>query len=105
MFHNAILLVYQLVEKKRPCFSVEFPIGYTEIIPGISPGFSHTRFAVVQNGQDKKSGFGIMGPTWIHDSLTYTPSQVRNSNMYELTRRVRILMSFLMGVYSAQIWG
>ena len=30
----------------------------------------------VQNGQDKKSGFGIMGPTWIHDSLTYTPSQV-----------------------------
>lgn len=25
--------------------------------------------------EDKKSGFGIMGPTWIHDSLTYTPSQ------------------------------
>ena len=26
--------------------------------------------------EDKKSGFGIMGPTWIHDSLTYTVSQV-----------------------------
>ena len=29
----------------------------------------------LQFAEDKKSGFGIMGPTWIHDSLTYTVSQ------------------------------
>ena len=25
--------------------------------------------------EDKKSGFGITGPTWIHDALSFTPSQ------------------------------
>ena len=25
--------------------------------------------------QDKKSGFGVTGPTWIHDALAYTPSK------------------------------
>ena len=25
--------------------------------------------------QDKKSGFGVTGPTWIHDALSYTPSK------------------------------
>ncbi|CAE7417721.1 unnamed protein product, partial [Symbiodinium sp. CCMP2592] len=25
--------------------------------------------------EDKKSGFGVTGPTWIHDALSYTPSK------------------------------
>ena len=25
--------------------------------------------------EDKKSGFGPRGPTWIHDALSFTPSQ------------------------------
>ena len=29
--------------------------------------------------EDKKSGFGLMGPTWIHDALSFTVSEDKKS--------------------------